>query len=130
MSPRKAMRTGGWQGRREAIVLCTWPTEDAARRRCSPPRRGSDRISGGLRLVFDNDSVLVYRNGRRNRYGAACIRHSADGLVDLHLELLGDLGGLAQEALRVVSPLPEPRLAVGEERPGLRDQVVLEREVE
>src|SRR3954469_17603852 len=25
---RKAMRTGGWQGRRTAIVLCTWPTED------------------------------------------------------------------------------------------------------
>src|SRR5919108_2045366 len=60
---------------------------------------------------------LDRRQRRRGR------RLGADRLVDLALDLLRDLRVLAQVALRVVAPLAEPLLAVGEERAGLLDDV-------
>src|SRR4051794_25216818 len=125
--PRTAMRSGGWQGSRTGTVLCTAQADDAARRRCSPPR-----FSGGLRLLVDHNAVLIDRhlNRIRNRNGSACIRRDTHDVVDLGFEFVRDLRVLAQEALGVVASLPQPRVAVGEERPGLRDQVVLERQVE
>src|SRR3954467_9003262 len=84
--PRKAMRTGGWQGSRTGTVLCTAQSDDAARRRCSPPRS-----SGGLRLV-DNNAVLIdtylnrIRNGNGN--GPACIRRDTHDVVDLGFEFV------------------------------------------
>src|SRR4051794_9904488 len=54
----------------------------------------------------------------------------AERLVDLALDLLGDLLVLVQEPLGVVAPLAEALGPVGEERAGLGDHVVLDPEVE
>ena len=51
-------------------------------------------------------------------------------LVDLGLDLLGDLRMLGQIGLGIVAALAEPLVAVGEERARLRDNVVLDRQVE
>src|SRR5439155_27379143 len=51
-------------------------------------------------------------------------------LVDLVLDLLGHLGVLVEVALGVAAALPEPLVAVGEERPRLGHDVVLDAEVE
>src|SRR5918992_1655127 len=51
-------------------------------------------------------------------------------LVDLRLDLLGHLEMLVQVGLRVVAPLSEPLVAVGEERARLRDDIVLDREIQ
>src|SRR4051812_7988268 len=91
------------------------------------PRKAS-RWSGCL--LLDDDSVFIDGNGVGDGHGAACVRRDADDLVDLGFELVGDLGVLAQEALCVVAPLAQPGVAVGEERAGLRDQVVLQCQVQ
>src|SRR5918999_5915834 len=57
-------------------------------------------------------------------------RLRAVGLVDPALDLLRLVGVLAQVRLGVVAPLPEPLLAVGEERARFLDDVVLEPEVD
>src|SRR3954451_14057095 len=54
----------------------------------------------------------------------------AERLVDLALDLLGDLLVLVQERLSVVAALAEALLAVGEERARLGDDVVLDPEVQ
>src|SRR4051812_39619503 len=54
----------------------------------------------------------------------------AEDLVDLRLDLLGDFQVLVQVRLRVVAALAEPLVAVGEERAGLRDDRVLDPEVQ
>src|SRR5439155_26434672 len=54
----------------------------------------------------------------------------AQRLVDLGLDLLGDLRVLVQVRLGVVAALAEPLVAVGEERAGLGEDGVLEPEVE
>src|SRR5262249_780206 len=64
--------------------------------------------------------------GFRPRLGLA----DPEPLVDLLLQLAGELRVVAQELLGVVAPLAEAGLAVGEEGPGLLDQVVLKRHVE
>src|SRR4051794_28819765 len=89
--PRKALRTGGWQGSRTGTVLCTAQSDDAARRRCNPPR-----LSGGLRLV-DHNTVLIDRHldRIRNRNRSACIRRDAHDVVDLGFELVRDFRVLA-----------------------------------
>src|SRR5262245_21129924 len=51
-------------------------------------------------------------------------------LVDLALDLLGDVLVLVQVGLRVGAALADALFAVGEERAGLRDDAVLEPEVE
>jgi hypothetical protein len=50
---------------------------------------------GGLGFVLDDDAVFVDRDGVRNRNGAAGIGSHTEGVVDLGLQLLCDLGVLA-----------------------------------
>src|SRR5262245_56919832 len=71
------------------------------------------------------------RVGDRWRFvGGLCLGPDAQRRADLGFDLAGDLRVLDQELLGVVSPLPEPQLAVGEERSRLLHQVVLDAEVE
>src|ERR671930_477192 len=51
-------------------------------------------------------------------------------LVDLVLDLLGDLDVLVEERLGVVAALTEALVAVGEERARLRDHVALDAEID
>src|SRR4051812_20762618 len=54
----------------------------------------------------------------------------AEDLVDLRLDLLGDLRMLVEVDLGVVAALAQPLFAVGEERAGLRDDRVLDPEIQ
>src|SRR5215213_870974 len=93
----------------------------------STPRRsrGLDRHRRhGGRHVVGARALLVRAVDRRQ------VLPDAERLVDLALDLLGDLRVLVEERLGVVAPLAEALGAVGEERPGLGDDVVLDPEVE
>src|SRR4051812_26310678 len=80
------------------------------------------------------------RHGGRDVVGARALRvravdrrqvlADAERLVDLALDLLGDLRVLVEERLGVVAALAEALGAVGEERPGLGDDVVLDPQVQ
>src|SRR3954453_15912063 len=67
---------------------------------------------------------------RRRVDGRHEVLADAERLVHLALDLLGDLGVLVQERLGVVAPLAEALGSVGEERAGLRDDVVLDPQVQ
>src|SRR5204862_4187811 len=54
----------------------------------------------------------------------------AERRVDLVLDLLGELGVLDEKGLGVVAALAQALVAVGEERAGLGDDVVLDAEVD
>src|SRR3954451_5920579 len=110
---------------------CWWPFQ-ASDRRSSAARRvpgaaGIRRRSSGehllrQRAVGGGGAVVVDRRDE--------IARDAERLVDLVLDLLGHLGVLVEVGLRVVAPLAETLVAVGEERPGLADAVVLEAEID
>src|SRR3954470_2285209 len=54
----------------------------------------------------------------------------AEDLVDLRLDLLGDLRVLVEIGLRVVAALAQPLFAIREERAGLRDDRVLDPQIQ
>src|SRR5919198_3659712 len=94
-----------------------------------PSRRARSR-----RLAERRDRRDVAGGGRRGGVGGVDRRDEvavdAERLVDLALDLLGDLDVLGEERLGVVAPLAESLVAVGEERTGLRHDVVLDAEVD
>ena len=67
---------------------------------------------------------------RRRLESLARSRSRPSAVVDLVLDLLGHLDVLVEEGLGVVAPLAEPLVAVGEERAGLRHDVVLDAQVD
>src|SRR5215211_8675891 len=102
-------------------------------RSCGGPPRLSGLLRGRrLRLGRRGrrDRVVVALLGRRHGCERRARRLDAQDLVDLALDLVGDLRVLAQVALHVVAPLPHPLVAIREERAGLLDDPVLDAEVE
>src|SRR5215212_6410791 len=95
-------------------------------------------VSGGLgRLLLSGwlrrrGVVALHLAGLGRRHGRQGRRRGLrpERLVDLALDLGGDLGVLTQVALHVVTALAHPLVAVGEERARLLDDAVLDAEVE
>src|SRR5918994_7023506 len=109
-------RSAGSVRRSPAGTASMGPTSDGPRRpaRRSRGHRGGRRLDGARLAVNGGHEVLA----------------DAQRLVDLGLDLPGHLDVLVQVRLGVVAALAEPLVAVGEERPRLRDDVVLDAEVE
>src|SRR3954467_13559520 len=92
----------------------------------SRPARSRRLVEGrDPRGVGTRHRGLIGRVDRRDE-----VTIDLERLVDLALDLLGDLDVLVEERLGVVAALAEALVAVGEERAGLRDDVVLDAEVD
>src|SRR3954454_5133720 len=88
------------------------------------------RPARSRRLIEGRDRRRVVAGRRRRIDRRHEVAVDVQRLVDLALDLLGDLDVLVEERLGVVASLAEALVAVGEERAGLRDDVVLDAEVD
>src|SRR5262249_46846556 len=85
--------------------------------------------AGARRGVGDRDRACGVGGNRRGLAGRRAL-HEAEGGADLLVDLGGEVGVVLEEDARVLAPLAEADLAVGEPRAGFLDDAVRDAEVE